>query len=69
MMRKQVLFILIFLSLSMGKMTYAAGLMVEAENFASKGGWVVDQQFMDLMGSPYLLAHGLGCPVADAKQK
>ena len=67
MMRKQVLFILIFLSLSMGKMTYAAGLMVEAENFASKGGWVVDQQFMDLMGSPYLLAHGLGCPVADAK--
>ena len=27
---------------------------------------VVDQQFMDLMGSPYLMAHGMGTPVADA---
>ena len=44
----------------------AADLWVEAENFAQKGGWVVDQQFMDLMGSPYLLAHGMGSPVADA---
>lgn len=66
-MRKQIFFILIFLSLSMGQITHATGLMVEAENFASKGGWVVDQQFMDLMGSPYLLAHGLGYPVEDAK--
>ncbi len=39
---------------------------VEAENFASKGGWVTDQQFMNLMGSPYLLAHGMGKPVQDA---
>ncbi|HNY27225.1 MAG TPA: NADH-dependent oxidoreductase, partial [Candidatus Sumerlaeota bacterium] len=44
------------------------GLLVEAESFADKGGWVVDQQFMDQMGSPYLLAHGMGRPVADAKQ-
>ena len=44
----------------------AAGLLVEAERFSCKGGWVVDQQFMDLMGSPYLLAHGLGVPVDDA---
>ena len=29
-------------------------------------GWVLDQQFMDQMGSPYLLAHGLGYPVSDA---
>lgn len=43
-----------------------ADLLVEAENFQVKGGWVVDQQFMDLMGSPYLLAHGLGTPVEDA---
>lgn len=27
---------------------------------------MVDQQFMDLMGSPYLLAHGMGVPVEDA---
>ena len=40
---------------------------VEAESLDDKGGWVVDQQFMDLMGSPYLLAHGLGEPVNDAE--
>jgi hypothetical protein len=41
-------------------------VLVEAEGFADTGGWVVDPQFMDQMGSPYLLAHGLGVPVADA---
>lgn len=45
----------------------AATLMVETESFQEKGGWVVDQQFMDQMGSSFLLAHGLGVPVADAK--
>ena len=42
-------------------------IFVEAESFAEKGGWKTDQQFMDQMGSPYLLAHGMGIPVADAK--
>lgn len=46
--------------------TSAAQLLVEAERFDDLGGWVVDQQFMDQMGSPFLLAHGLGRPVADA---
>ena len=41
-------------------------VLVEAESFAQRGGWVVDPQFMDQMGSPYLLAHGLGRTVADA---
>ena len=41
-------------------------VLVEAESFAQKGGWCVDQQFMDQMGSPYLLAHGMGVPVKDA---
>jgi len=41
-------------------------ILVEAEAFTDIGGWVVDPQFMDLMGSPYLLAHGLGTPVKDA---
>jgi hypothetical protein len=41
-------------------------VLVEAESLKQTGGWVVDQQFMDLMGSPYLLAHGLGEPVPDA---
>ena len=40
---------------------------VEAEWFEDYGGWVNDTQFMDQVGSPYLLAHGLGKPVADAK--
>ena len=44
----------------------AASLLVEAEGFTDKGGWSVDQQFMDLMGSPYLIAHGMGEPVAEA---
>ena len=41
--------------------------LVEAEAFADKGGWVVDPQFVEQMGSPYLLAHGKGVPVADAR--
>ena len=39
---------------------------VEAEAFQEPGGWVHDAQFIDQMGSPYLLAHGWGTPVADA---
>ena len=42
-------------------------ILVEAEGFDDNGGWVIDPQFMDQMGSPYLLAHGLGIPVKDAK--
>lgn len=41
-------------------------VFVEAEGFANKGGWVVDQQYMDQMGSPVMLAHGMGAPVANA---
>ncbi|MFT3975761.1 MAG: FAD-dependent oxidoreductase [Sphingomonas bacterium] len=43
-----------------------AGILIEAEDFDSYGGWVLDSQFETVMGSPYLLAHGLGRPVADA---
>ncbi|MDD4008480.1 MAG: FAD-dependent oxidoreductase [Fermentimonas sp.] len=46
--------------------SYATNLLVEAESFENKGGWIVDQQFMDQMGSPYLNAHGIGVPVKDA---
>ncbi|MEO8616061.1 MAG: FAD-dependent oxidoreductase [Luteolibacter sp.] len=41
-------------------------LFLEAEMFSDRGGWDLDQQSMDQMGSPYLLAHGLGVPVKDA---
>lgn len=46
-----------------------SSLLVEAESFQSKGGWLVDQQFMDIMGSPYLIAHGMGQVVKDASTK
>ena len=58
-------FITLLLLLSFGSVR-AADLFIEAESFSNKGGWKVDQQFMDLMGSPYLLAHGMGVPVDDA---
>ena len=45
---------------------FAADLLVEAESFAERGGWKLDTQFITEMGSPYLLAHGLGSPVKDA---
>ncbi len=45
----------------------AASLLVEAESFAQKGGWVLDTQFINEMGSPYLMAHGLGEPVRNAE--
>ena len=45
----------------------AAEMLIEAEGFEQPRGWVVDPQFTHLMGSPYLLAHGLGKPVASAK--
>lgn len=38
----------------------------EAESFTDTGGWSNDPQHIDLMGSPYLLATGLGEPVKDA---
>lgn len=61
---KRCLFV--FAILIVSQLALAAHLWVEAENFENKGGWVVDQQFMDLMGSPYLMAHGMGIPVKDA---
>ncbi|MBC3189940.1 FAD-dependent oxidoreductase [Pseudonocardia sp. C8] len=51
-----------------GNQPVAAGhhILVEAEEFDDFGGWTLDSQFEVEMGSPYLLAHGLGVPVADA---
>ncbi len=44
-------------------------ILVEAEQFEDLGGWVSDCQFMDQMGSPFVLAHGLGIPVRDARSE
>ena len=60
---KRLVFLLLLL---MPGSLSAASLWLETESFTNKGGWVVDQQFMDLMGSPYLMAHGMGRPVSEA---
>ncbi len=45
-----------------------SSLLVESESFKERGGWVLDQQAIDKMGAPYLMAHGMGLPVANAKR-
>ena len=40
--------------------------MVDAEDFTDYGGWRLETQFVHKMGSAYLLAAGIGVPVADA---
>ncbi len=67
-MRKKILSALVFVFLLpvLVSCSRAQTVFVEAESFANRGGWVIDQQFMDQMGSPFLLAHGLGEPVGDA---
>jgi len=44
-------------------------IFLPAVEFADRGGWVTDQQSIEQMGAAYLLAHGLGEPVADAVTK
>ncbi len=46
---------------------HSDGVLIEAESFRDPGGWKIDTQFIHRMGSPYLLAHGLGRPVAPAQ--
>lgn len=58
--------ILSLISLLAAFQVQAASFLVEAEQFSNKGGWGIDTQFIESMGSPYLIAHGLGKPVADA---
>lgn len=62
-------FLCILLGLALGLASRAdAGQIVwiEAESFDDPGGWTCDWQFIDQMGSPYLMADGLGKPVRDA---
>ncbi len=39
---------------------------IEAAHFDDYGGWVLDTQYIQNIGSSYLLAHGLGNPVKNA---
>ena len=49
--------------------TSSPSILVEAESFETHGGWKLDTQFIDTMGSPYLLAHGLGKPVQEPARR
>ena len=44
-------------------------VFIEAESFGEKGGWVTDSQSMEAIHSAYIMAHGMGIPVKDAKTK
>jgi len=59
------------LALAIGAATSQAGQVIwcETELFNDLGGWVNDAQFIDQMGSPFLLSIGLEKPVADAVTK
>ena len=41
-------------------------LILSCAAFEDAGGWIRDSEFILEMGGVYLLAHGLGKPVADA---
>lgn len=41
-------------------------IFIEAESLREKGGWIVDTQSMESLHSSYVMAHGMGVPVADA---
>ena len=51
------------------ELTPRDSVLLPGTYFRHKGGWTADPQFMEQMGSSYLLAHGLGTPVEDAVTK
>lgn len=53
-------------ALMMGCTSPEKDIYIEAESMSNRGGWVIDQQSMMQMGSPYLMAHGMGRTVEDA---
>ncbi|MCP4312049.1 MAG: FAD-dependent oxidoreductase, partial [Bacteroidetes bacterium] len=48
------------------KMVVDGFFYIDVEDFDHYGGWQMDNQFVHLMGSPYLMATGVGKPVEDA---
>ncbi len=64
-MKRLVCFVTAFIIAS--GLISAQSIFLEAEGFSDNGGWTNDNQSMMQMGSPYLIAHGLGRPVADAQ--
>jgi len=65
--RLPVFFGLVLCAVSLSAHGAEKEVWIEAESFKTLGGWVVDQQSMDQMGSAYVMAHGMGVPVPDAE--
>ncbi|MFP4619922.1 MAG: FAD-dependent oxidoreductase [Bacteroidales bacterium] len=66
---KKYFYLLAVLFIMIGCSQSTQDVFIEAESFQEKGGWEVDPQFVEEMGSPYLLAHGLGEPVENASNR
>jgi hypothetical protein len=62
----KLIVLLVACGLTLATVARSQNVFLEAEQFADLGGWDLDQQAMEQMGSAYLLAHGLGVPVKDA---
>lgn len=58
--------IILLFTLCLASARSNAQILLEAENFSHRGGWVLDHQSFNKVGSACLNAHGLGFPVADA---
>jgi hypothetical protein len=67
-MNTKKIIIILVLILNLGSISFAQkNLFIDAESFSNTGGWVIDQQSWDVIGSSYLMAHGMGRKVEDAK--
>jgi len=63
---KRIAFLSLLVLLTGLLFAQTSSVLLETEAFDNKGGWVVDPQFVEQMGSPYLMAHGMGVPVENA---
>ncbi len=63
---KQIILCIMAAAIMSGCSRPTEDIFLEAENMSDCGGWVVDQQSMMQMGSPYLMAHGMGQAVENA---
>ncbi len=55
--------------MSAGVVADTDGILVEASSFEDIAGWKLDTQHYQQMGGCYLLAHGMGKPVANARTR
>ena len=63
---RRLIYIILACLLAFSCSQVANDILVEAEFFDDLGGWALDEQFYEQVGSAYLMAHGIGTPVVDA---